>query len=196
MASRKKRVGTFFQHFNKPRRSQHLVAVPDGCVYLVFSRLDETTLRKIFFNPSYFGIIRNKDGFDTCRQILLFTPRQIQKLNKERWPWISFRPYLVDIQRNLPDPRYQTDNLVVTVPNTYPPQEALGEIKRYMDLFTEYKMVRSDSWKCEGNVTITFNCNNIDTLYNIALIRILLINAQWARTGENITCEWQLKPLD
>lgn len=99
-----KKKHTPIQQFNTPYRSEYLHKIEGSKVYLVQTRFEPELVKEILSDPEYFVILYDKEGNDSCRHLVLLDDQRLNTLYSEKWPYIMYRPYDIDIEKNLPNP--------------------------------------------------------------------------------------------
>lgn len=133
--------------FNHPGRLDHLVQHPKAKVWLFYTRFTVEDLNEILMFPEYLRVIYNK-GSDSYNHLVLLDDSVIDRLKQERWNYIDFRPYMIDVERNFPT-EDKTFNLYIKCPFEISRDDCIKIIEEKLKLFVKYGMVPADSWKID-----------------------------------------------
>ena len=99
-----RRKTNLVHQFNNPYRHEYLHEIPESRVFLIQTRFEVDFLRyEVLADPEYFVVLTDKNGDDLCRHLVLLDDKRYNNLYSERWPYIMYRSYAIDIIKNLPN---------------------------------------------------------------------------------------------
>jgi len=147
--------------FNNPIRKLHLREVPHTRLYLIYTRYPVPFLQEILMNPDFLRVIYNEGHIDTFKHLALLDEKLIKRLNQERWNYMDFRPYMIDIQRNLPS-NNKTYNLYIKCPITIAINECIDIIRTKLHLFAKHGVIPDNCWKI-STIVRRARSNSMDT---------------------------------
>lgn len=119
---------------------------PKSCVYLITSKVDVGVIKRILRYPEYFRVLY-KSNVDTYDHIALLEKNFRNRLDHERWSFLTIRPYYIDMENNLP-PKENSRIIIDLIPD--PSTELLIQnIEKRLKLFAKFFVLPDDSWKFE-----------------------------------------------
>lgn len=174
----------------------------DKCqLYVIRTRYDIDFLLEILEYPEYFQVVYAANGRDTFRHLALLSQEQVSKLTSENWPFIAFRPYLIDSEHNLPSSG-DTDKLFIKLPYGHGKDFYMKKMNERLALYAKYSALPEKSWRIDipqryagdivGHCIIDFQ--DEVTVLERAYVCIMLNHDSWDHCDERIRCQWLRSP--